>query len=126
VTAQFDLSAVSETPTSIECLTQVADDLAFFDGHFDGFPVLAGVAQIDALVLELVGKRFPELGSLEKCSRIKFRQPISPGDELRVVVSRRDETPAVTFEIRRGETLCSDGRLHFRVGGVRGERRSLR
>lgn len=93
------------------CVASVAADSPCFAGHFDGYPVLAGVAQLDGVVLELVERAFPELGPLERCSRIKFRRVIGPGDELEVVAICDRQT--VQFEISRDGETCSSGTLHF-------------
>ena len=112
----FTITDVKSTATRAECRAGVPHDLNFFSGHFDGYPVLPGAAQLDALVLELAREVYPELGPLRRASRIKFRKRICPGDELTVVLARgAPEATTVRFEIARDGDSCSEGCLHFEV-----------
>lgn len=110
----FVVADLESTPTSVRCAASVPADLEFFAGHFDGYPVLAGVAQIDGLVLEIAYAAFPELGAVRRLSRVKFRHVISPGDQLQVELTRTNE--ALAFAISRDGELCSSGQLHFGRG----------
>ena len=79
------------------------EDLAALEGHFEGFPIVAGVVQLGwvfAAAEEWLGAP-PELAALEA---LKFPVPLRP--------------PArVTLELRR----AAEGRaLRFRIAGARG------
>ncbi len=91
---------------------QVPVDLAFFKGHFAGYPVLPGVAQT-TLAIARVRALHPELGEPRKIIKLKFRRTIGPGDELelRLDVGRG----RVVFEIARGAELCTSGVLDYAV-----------
>ena len=84
-----------------------------FDGHFEGYPVLAGALQLKELVLPVVARAFPELGSVLSMSRVKFSGRIVPEDALTVSLEREGEPLRVRFEIRRRGVLCSSGTLGF-------------
>lgn len=58
----------------------------FFRGHFDGMPMLPGIAQITEIVLPVARRRHPELGPLVAMRRVRFRRPVFPGDTLDVEV----------------------------------------
>ena len=92
----------------------VPPNCALFEGHFPGTPVLAGVAELSELVLPTVAAAWPELGSVRGMSRLKFRRPIGPGDELELIL-RRGRPDRVSFEIRRGQQSCASGNLSFSV-----------
>lgn len=96
------------------------EDYAWFEGHFEGYPVLAGAAQLKELILPSVADAFPDLGRLESMNRVKFLERIVPGAALRMEFSRAlgeagDPVHArVRFQIdmREGAT-CSVGHLVF-------------
>lgn len=63
----------------------------FFNGHFPEFPVMPGVLIIEALaqtagvlVLGQIPDRENKLVFLASIERAKFRQPVVPGDQLRM------------------------------------------
>jgi UDP-3-O-[3-hydroxymyristoyl] N-acetylglucosamine deacetylase/3-hydroxyacyl-[acyl-carrier-protein] dehydratase len=64
----------------------------FFQGHFPGRPIMPAVLQLEALA-QTAGyliKRLPEhrasLGLFAGMDRVKFRNPVVPGDQLRLEV----------------------------------------
>jgi acyl-coenzyme A synthetase/AMP-(fatty) acid ligase len=93
-------------------------DWSGFDGHFEGYPVLAGAVQLKELVLPVVARAFPELGSVTSMRRVKFSGRIVPEDVLTVSLERDGEPSRVRFEIRRQEELCSSGTLGFEAVGT--------
>jgi len=92
---------------------QVPIDLAYFRGHFVGYPVLPGVAQLVALVLGRVRALHPELGEPRQILRLKFRRPIAPGDELELHLTVDAVKRQVSFTIARAGEQCSAGLLDF-------------
>ena len=92
----------------------VPPELAHFDGHFDGDAILAGVVQVEVLVSRQIEAMWTELVCVRKITRLRFRRPIRPGDDL-VLQLERPEPARVDFEIRCGLTACSSGTLHFEV-----------
>jgi 3-hydroxyacyl-[acyl-carrier-protein] dehydratase len=79
------------TDDSIVGLKNVTVNEPHFTGHFPSFPVMPGVLIIEAMAQVggiLVGKVAPQtrgkimfLASIEEA---KFRQPVIPGDQLRI------------------------------------------
>jgi len=100
-----------------EVAVTIAADSPFFRGHFDGFPVLPGVVQLNNLVLDNVRLRWPALDHLRKVVGLKFRNPIRPSDPLSIVLERTDAN-RVRFEIRSEARVMSSGALVF--GGGQG------
>jgi acyl-coenzyme A synthetase/AMP-(fatty) acid ligase len=90
----------------------IPTDWHFFRGHFDNFPILAGVVQLNELVMREVRACWPEHRHLRRVTGLKFRRPIGPGDELELELVR---TPPgnVAFELRRGGAVASSGTFEF-------------
>jgi 3-hydroxymyristoyl/3-hydroxydecanoyl-(acyl carrier protein) dehydratase len=91
----------------------VPESSGFFRGHFDGLPVLPGVVQLQHVVLAEARRRWPDLGSVSRVTRVKFRRPISPGAALSLELSRKSDV-LVEFSMRCGEHPTSSGLIHFR------------
>ena len=91
----------------------VPPELEFFRGHFPGDPILAGVVQLEVLVLRQVVAMWPHLTDLARISRLRFRRPIRPGDDLELSLVLA--APAqVAFAVSCRGHSCSAGTLHFR------------
>ncbi len=88
-------------------------DLLYFQGHFPDMPLLPGVAQLVALVLDRIHHVWPELGQPRTLTRLKFRRGLYPGDTIEVALDRSEGT--VRFGLHRGEDLCTQGTLTFAV-----------
>jgi 3-hydroxymyristoyl/3-hydroxydecanoyl-(acyl carrier protein) dehydratase len=88
-------------------------DYPYFDGHFPGYPILPGAAQLSELILPCVRRARPELRRLMQMSRLKFSGRIQPGDTISVALTLQPSSPALDFALWRGTTLCSAGSLSF-------------
>ncbi|MCK5941620.1 MAG: hypothetical protein KAI24_06610 [Planctomycetes bacterium] len=88
-------------------------DYLFYQGHFTGYPVLAGGVQLHELVLPCLRALTGELPPLPQLDGIKFLARFEPGDTIDVALQRTADPRKVTFEIRRGDTRCTSGRLVF-------------
>ena len=108
----------SGEPERVQVDVKLPEDWSWFDGHFEGYPVLAGAVQLKELVLPVVARAFPGLGSVESLQRVKFSGRIVPGDALTVVLERTRSRQRVHFEIRRHGELCSSGTLAFFAAGT--------
>jgi acyl-coenzyme A synthetase/AMP-(fatty) acid ligase len=115
-TAPEAASAVVEPPVvepeAHATTVPVPRDWKYFEGHFTHFPILAGVVQMNDIVLPQVRACWPRLGALRRITNLKFRAPIAPGDVLALQVKRRAANK-IAFELRRGEKLVSSGALEF-------------
>jgi 3-hydroxyacyl-[acyl-carrier-protein] dehydratase len=72
-------------------LKNVTMNEAFFIGHFPGYPIMPGVLIVEAmaqtggvLVLSDVPDRERKLVLFAGIEEAKFRQPVVPGDQLRL------------------------------------------
>lgn len=122
---RFDLALVRRTSgaggESATYAVDVPADLLYFAGHFPGQPVLPGVAQLVVLVLDRVRALWPELGEPTRLGRLKFKQPIAPGDVLELTIEREDADPTaprVHFQIDRQGQACTVGVMTFATAAV--------
>jgi 4-coumarate--CoA ligase (photoactive yellow protein activation family) len=90
----------------------VPRDWSFFEGHFEGFPILAGVVQMTEVVLPRIAARWPELRRPRRLTGLKFRSPIKPGDTIDVELARAAPLK-VSFALRRDTLVVSSGALEF-------------
>ena len=93
-------------------------DYGHFAGHFAGYPILPGAAQLSELVLPCVRRARPDLGRLEQMTRIKFSGRIQPGEQIAIGLSWRDGERTLDFTLHRDDTLCAAGRLSFATGAA--------
>jgi len=107
--ALFDDPAAPEQRTI--ALT-IPADWRFFRGHFEDFPILAGVVQLNEIVMRELRACWPEHRHLRRVTGLKFRKPIAPGDALELELVR---TPPdkVAWELRRGTAVASSGTFEF-------------
>ena len=95
---------------------QVPARSAYYNGHFPGFPVLAGAVQLGALVLPAFARIEPGHGAVRGFQALKFQSRIVPGDVLALRFRVDAAAGKASFEIRRGDETCSSGRLTFDAG----------
>ena len=92
-----------------DCVFQ--DTAPYFDGHFDGFPVLAGVVQL-GMVKHFASKYLACEGEIKVAKKIKFSGVIRPGEKIRLTIRRKGERE-VEFTCSKEERICSSGTLSF-------------
>jgi len=92
---------------------RIPQDYAYFDGHFPGYPILPGAAQLGELVLPCVRRARPDLGPLTGMSRLKFLGRIQPGDTVSVLVEWTGDDAQADFSVRCQDKICAAGRLSF-------------
>ena len=88
---------------------RVPDDLRYVEGHFEGDPIVPGVAQLIGLVWKPAKQVWPDLGPVRAIKRLKFLAALRPGHEL--VVSLRREPTRLRFEVSRDGAPCTRGSL---------------
>jgi beta-hydroxyacyl-ACP dehydratase FabZ len=77
----------------IKAVKNVTINEPFFQGHFPGKPIMPGVLMIEALaqaggILALLdGKSKDKIAFFMTINNVKFRKPVTPGDQLLLHVS---------------------------------------
>ena len=104
------LSLVEDFPNQ-RLLLDITTDLCWFQGHFPGTPVLAGVVQLHwAVSMSLALFEFGEVPV--EIKRLKFRSIVTPPRELQLLLTRFGEKE-VQFEFSSEDQIHSLGRLIF-------------
>ncbi len=88
---------------------RIPEDLRYFEGHFAGDPIVPGIAQLIPLIWEPARRAWPDLPAPRAVARLKFLGALRPGHEVHVTLERGDG--GVTFEVRRGDTVVTRGKL---------------
>lgn len=106
------LLAERQAAAGIELDLAVPEGMAVFDGHFDGHPIVPGIAEVDWAV-RFARTRLPVTGSFKGLSRIKFGLVIQPPASLTLSLAWKPGTLAFEFRDKRGS--CSSGEVLFEV-----------
>ena len=103
-----EILAVRNIDDGVELDLAVPETHSCFEGHFPGFPILPGVAQIDWAAL--LADRYLEtaLGGARRF-RVKFTSVIPPGNQLTLSLRRTKSGRGLAFEYRSGDRLMSSG-----------------
>jgi 3-hydroxymyristoyl/3-hydroxydecanoyl-(acyl carrier protein) dehydratase len=120
IDTQLSFALEVEEDRRREYSMNISADSPYFRGHFPNHPVLPGVAQLEAIVLELALQSWPDLGSLMQVRRLKFRRVIKPNTALRLQLLRQKEGQIkFTLSLEHEAEECCTGTLCF------GERRDV-
>ena len=99
----------------IEALAEVPADSPWFSGHFPGEPILPGIALIhlvrQAITLEALKKDKPL--QLHALKRVRFTQPVRPGETLSVDINGEENGSEVLFHFKviSNKTIVSSGTI---------------
>ena len=99
----------------IEALADVPADSPWFSGHFPGEPILPGVALVSVVkqvILEEALRKGIQL-QLRSLRRIRFTQPIRPGDKLSISINSEDTGDDIffSFKVIKGKSIVSSGMI---------------
>jgi len=93
----------------ITALKNVSINEPFFQGHFDGHPIMPGVLQLEAMA-QVAGilmirqaENFGKLAYFMSAESVKWRKPVRPGDRLVIDV----ELTKARGKIGKAKAVCS-------------------
>jgi acyl-CoA synthetase (AMP-forming)/AMP-acid ligase II/3-hydroxymyristoyl/3-hydroxydecanoyl-(acyl carrier protein) dehydratase len=94
----------------IQCFIQ--KELIYFDGHFDGNPVVAGIVQVHWA--EAFGRRmFAFSGRFKSLEVVKFQKIIVPGLIVTITLKYDDASNKLIFQYQSDKGVHSSGRICF-------------
>ena len=105
----FEYQLVTADSTSNEKVFELnlPSNLKYFDGHFNGQPILAAVAQLH-LVDRLVKNYFDKSLSFSGMKQFKFMSPIVPNETIRLKVVDKNNCQ-FAFEFSCNDKLKAKG-----------------
>jgi 3-hydroxyacyl-[acyl-carrier-protein] dehydratase len=86
----------------IDALVDVPADSPWFSGHFPGEPILPGIALIH-IVKQAINQEALKKGEtlqLHSLKRVRFTQPVRPGDKLSVNISVENMGEEILFHFK--------------------------
>lgn len=108
---RYECDAFAETPSGFEARIKVGASSEFFRDHFEGSPVLPGVALL-LIAKEVLSRRVIGLPALAGLAALRFRKPILPDERVTLAYSRKAGNELL-LTAHVAETLVADGRLRF-------------
>ena len=93
------------------------EDLEYLAGHFPGFPVVPGVAQI-GWVLDAARNALGGPARLRGIEALKFKRLLRPADVVRLSVDLSADRSTVDFRLWDDASLVASGRLRLGPGRV--------
>ena len=97
---------------SCERLLKVPADLEYLAGHFPGFPVVPGIAQI-GWVLDATRDVLGAPPTLRGIEALKFKRLLRPADVVRLRVEMSPDRGALDFRLWDDAGVVSSGRLRL-------------
>lgn len=103
----------SNKPNEIEALAHVPTDSPWFVGHFPGEPILPGIALIhmtEQAIIQHTDARNEQV-QLFALRRVRFTQPVRPGETLSLNISGEEvgEETLFSFKVANKENIVCSG-----------------
>jgi UDP-3-O-[3-hydroxymyristoyl] N-acetylglucosamine deacetylase/3-hydroxyacyl-[acyl-carrier-protein] dehydratase len=108
---------------SVTALKNVTVNEPYFNGHFPSNPVVPGVLQLEAMaqtagiLLLRISNNGSRSGFLMSADKVKFRQPVRPGDQLiitaRIIKVRSGKLATAEAQCAVGDRIVSSAELMF-------------
>jgi 3-hydroxyacyl-[acyl-carrier-protein] dehydratase len=103
----------SDKPNEIEALAYVPTDSPWFIGHFPGEPILPGIALVhiaEQAIIRHTEKRSEQV-KLSALRRVRFTQPVRPGETLSLNISGEEmnEETLFSFKVANSENIVCSG-----------------
>lgn len=110
-TESFEIGATEGVGDARRITLRVPAASRFFEGHFEGMPMLPGVAEIVAIAHREAERVFGPLGAPVRMSRIKFQETILPLDTLALGLERENGEGQTTVRFRIERVVDGTGRI---------------
>jgi acyl-CoA synthetase (AMP-forming)/AMP-acid ligase II/3-hydroxymyristoyl/3-hydroxydecanoyl-(acyl carrier protein) dehydratase len=110
-----ELMAESVSERAREHTLRVPPTLGCLDGHFPGFPVVPGVAQLQ-WVLDVGARIVRAPLAVERIEALKFKDMLRPGQTFHLSAEVSERGDRLTFRLWNEQTLFSSGRLVLASG----------
>jgi 3-hydroxymyristoyl/3-hydroxydecanoyl-(acyl carrier protein) dehydratase len=104
----LDAHVTMTAPDKADIAFGLKPDLAFFEGHFPGQGVLAGVAQTH-IAIRLGEEVWGFLPNSHEVSRLKFRRVMMPGDTVVLTLTRDVAKGKLRFSFLANGLVASEG-----------------
>ncbi len=101
---------------SAAALLDIVPELAVFDGHFPGAPLLPGVAQL-GWAIGLARQCFGGLPRVLRTEVLKFQRPVPPGTTLELALRWQPASGMLDFSYGSPAGRHASGRVVFGTGG---------
>lgn len=100
------------TDARIERRLEVPKDYVFLQGHFDGFPVVAGVVQLRWVMDALRAWRgeTPHTSNMVAIEALKFPEPLLPGQAVSLEIEPARQAGCFRFRVWDGARTFASGR----------------
>ncbi len=110
-----EVQAVRRIENGVELDLLLPEDLFYLQGHFPGFPILPGIAQIDWAVRYADQHLGTALGAARDI-RVKFRSVIQPGEMITLGLRLSRAKRRLNFEFRNENGVLSSGSVRLEDG----------
>jgi acyl-CoA synthetase (AMP-forming)/AMP-acid ligase II len=98
--------------TDVSLEIELPQDLSYFDGHFDGAPILPGVVQID-WAIKYARRHFDIPDRFSRIEALKFFNVQTAGDRVHLNLNYNRQTATLRFQFLDIEKKYSVGRVKF-------------
>jgi UDP-3-O-[3-hydroxymyristoyl] N-acetylglucosamine deacetylase/3-hydroxyacyl-[acyl-carrier-protein] dehydratase len=98
---------------SVVALKNVTINEPYFNGHFPGNPLMPGVLQLEAMaqtagiLLVRLAADGPKAGFFMSADKVKFRQPVRPGDQL-IITAKITKVRAGKLAMAEAQCMVGD------------------
>ena len=110
-TERFEILATEGEGDERRIALRVPASSRFFEGHFEGMPMLPGVAEVVAIAHREAVRVFGPLGAPLRMSRIKFQETILPLDSLALGLTRENGEAKTTVRFRIERVIDGQARI---------------